>query len=303
MSEDGAPEAKGTDGAAEDDPTQGLIDFYSSQAALVLEQYNNINQLLGQTNDWTWPGTHCEVLLRSFLRRYMPSCYSVDKGFIFGRREYESSTKHCPEIDILIHDVLNFSPIFQVDDFVIVQAKAVSGIIQVKRTMDIATLRRSMKNVVEGKEHFLRFCSPKSYLSVFSAAVFFDERINSEKEEEKICLWDRLPPYQSVLSEFFGHQERWRLAPDFIGSLKGVSLYRDQYGEDLIQYIGVPSRLHGKNLCLQLMLWKASRLISPVGCSMPFAFPTVPRSEIAKLSIDKAGKCSCGPIDGDPPGS
>lgn len=68
-----------------DDLSQGLIDFYSGQAAVMLAQYEDINRLLGDTDDWTHPGTHCKVLLRSFLRKHVLAGMSVDKGFVFGR--------------------------------------------------------------------------------------------------------------------------------------------------------------------------------------------------------------------------
>ena len=84
---------------------QGLVDFYSSQADLMLAQYENINRLLGPTTDWTGPGTHCEALLRDLLRRFLLKDAAVDKGFIFGRCDHNGIERHSPEIDILIHDV------------------------------------------------------------------------------------------------------------------------------------------------------------------------------------------------------
>jgi hypothetical protein len=84
---------------------EGLLNFYSSQAALILSQYNNINHLLGPTTHWTPTGTLCEELLRDFLRRSLCSYMAVDKGYIYGRRPTGSrKTSHCPEIDLLIHD-------------------------------------------------------------------------------------------------------------------------------------------------------------------------------------------------------
>jgi hypothetical protein len=50
--------------ATQYDQEKGLIEFYSSQAELLLRQYQNIEQLLGPAgSDWTWPGEHCETLL------------------------------------------------------------------------------------------------------------------------------------------------------------------------------------------------------------------------------------------------
>src|SRR5262249_25465500 len=102
----------------------GLMEFYSAQAAVMLAQYRNIEHLLGLTNDWTVPGTHCEVLLRDLLRTYLPSYYKTDKGFMYGRRPAGNDSQHCPEIDILVHDNHRFRPIFQLEDFVIAQAEA-----------------------------------------------------------------------------------------------------------------------------------------------------------------------------------
>src|SRR4051794_26056421 len=86
------------------DPGPGLMEFYSSQATLMLSQYQNIERLLGPTNDWTAPGTYCEILLRDCLKAHLPSYYGVGKVFIYGRRQVGDSTRHSPEIDILIHN-------------------------------------------------------------------------------------------------------------------------------------------------------------------------------------------------------
>src|ERR1700730_3956934 len=108
-----------TNAAGPVDLSPGLVEFYSSQATLMLSQYENIERLLGPTNDWTAPGTYCEVLIRDLLRAYLPSYYRVDKGFIYGRRPVGDDTNHCPEIDILVHNNHHYRPLIQIEDFVI----------------------------------------------------------------------------------------------------------------------------------------------------------------------------------------
>src|SRR5688572_3738026 len=93
------------------DLRQGLFEFCSSQAEVMLAQYRNINQLLGPTDDWTAPGTLCEVLIRDLIRRVLPSRYSVDKGFVFGRRMKGSDEVHSPEVDVLVHDTHEYAPV------------------------------------------------------------------------------------------------------------------------------------------------------------------------------------------------
>lgn len=70
----------------------GLFQFYSSQADLLLAQYENITQLLGPTTDWTHHGTHCETLLRDFLRRHLLKSMSVDKGYEYSNGETQQGT-------------------------------------------------------------------------------------------------------------------------------------------------------------------------------------------------------------------
>ena len=104
----------------EDAITVGLRRFYSSQAEVMLAQYENINSLLGPTSHHTHRGTHCEVLLRNCIRTFLPPNWSANKGFIFGRVCRNGKHVHSPEIDILIHDISVARPVFQLDDFVIV---------------------------------------------------------------------------------------------------------------------------------------------------------------------------------------
>lgn len=123
----------------------GLLKYYSTQAELMLAQYENINRLLGPTDDWTHPGDFCEILFRDFLRKFLPPNLSADKGFFYGRATLEGEDTHCPEIDILIHDTQTYRPIFRMGDFVIVQPQAVRGMIQVKRTFSQTQVKKGVK--------------------------------------------------------------------------------------------------------------------------------------------------------------
>lgn len=152
---------------AEYDLEHGLREFYASQAESLLAQWRNIEELLGPTQDFTAPGTHCEVLLRDFLRKQVPAWMRVDKGFVYGRTsrwkliatngntKEEQVWQHGPEIDLLIHDTLRYRPIFRLEDFVIVQPEAVLGMIQVKRSFQASEFTIAVENIVDGKRHLL----------------------------------------------------------------------------------------------------------------------------------------------------
>ena len=131
----------------------GIQDFDDSVARTMLAQYQQIEQLLGDTYDWTHPGNLCESLLREFLRDSLPGKLSVDKGFVYGRTQKED--RHCPEIDILIHNSHEYSPLFRSGDFVLVEPEAVIGVIQVKRSFQGDPLKKGIEQTVAAKKFLL----------------------------------------------------------------------------------------------------------------------------------------------------
>lgn len=247
----------------------GLFDFYASQAEVMLSQYKNIVHLLGPTDDWTAPGTHCEVLLRDFLRRNLPSTFSVDKGFIYGRREVEGVSKHCPEIDILIHDTSLYRPAFRLEDFVIVQPEAVRGIIQVKRTLTSGQLKSAVENIVEAKR-FVRDCKTQASVpleEVFSAAVFFEDDIFVPKKKTVSETYKN-----QIVSHFSEFKDGYTM-PNYVGSLMHNSLFFSGLNRQRMSY-GIFHSVHnGKNAGLQGMLVHLSRAILSFGMQPRFQFP------------------------------
>jgi hypothetical protein len=275
------------------DPDIGLIDFYSSEAEVIVAQYQNIEKLLGQTHDYAGPGTHCEVLLRDFLRRNMPQGICVDKGFVHGRIGAGDASWHCPEIDILIHDNLRFRPIFRVQEFVIVQPEAVLGVIQVKRSLKGNQLKKGIANVALAMRHVVDSAelngSPWAMgfsldRKVFSAVVGFDGKPKRAKKIEATIAdvhhsadfnTQRYTPPLSV----------WML-PHFVGSLQGV-FAADFIGRRQVlqrRFDFYQSVVDGKNVSLQAMLWLLTDSISKnKGTSVEldkgrFAFPETMKS-------------------------
>lgn len=248
---------------------RGLFDFYASQAEVMLAQYENIVHLLGRTDDWTAPGTHCEVLLRDFLRRNLPSTFSVDKGFIYGRREVNGMSTHCPEIDILIHDSSLYRPAFRLEDFVIVQPEAVRGVIQVKRTLTCGQLSSAVENVVEAKR-FVRDCGTQMTVplqKVFGAAVFFEDDIRPPKRKVVSDTYRK-----QIVRHYSEFNDAYTL-PNYVGSLKHLSLFFGGPNKKRMAYSVYNSIHHGRNAGLQGFLAQLSRAVLPFGMQPRFQFP------------------------------
>lgn len=265
------------------DLEQGIRNFYASQAKAILAQWTNVENLLGPTNDFTAPGTHCEVLLRDFLRRQLPSWVRVDKGFVYGRTKRWCMVKdenslsvekecelHGPEIDLLIHDELMFRPVFRLEDFVIVQPEAVLGMIQVKRSFQANEFASAVANIVDGKRHLLECYfnanSSREHLptaDVFCAAVEF-EASNRHNDTFRKKLLDAYE-WQTRFSDHDSQKIRaktWTL-PDFVGSIDGKyamhAARKESTGE--MTYQVLEGNRDSTNIALQELLIRLTSVI------------------------------------------
>lgn len=253
-----------TNSAPSFDLSPGLVEFYASQATLMLSQYENIERLLGPTDDWTAPGTHCEVLLWDFLRFHLPSYYRVDEGFVYGRRPVGNATAHCPEIDLLVHNNHHYRPLIQIEDFVIVQGKAAHAAIQVKRGMNKRQLSEAIENVRDATVHVGWSCRDVSRnpFKFFSGVVFFDE----EKPRKDLKPSET---YRNCIEELFSDPTTWESAPDFIGSLQHHFYRRSSYNINRLNYAGYPASVNGQNIAVQFLLWIVTHIISGYGTQPP----------------------------------
>jgi hypothetical protein len=214
------------------DLSPGLLEYYSSQAEIMLAQYENINRLLGPTDHWSKPGEFCEILFRDFLRKFLPPSLSADMGFAYGRTILGKEDIHSPEIDILIHDTEKHRPIFRMGDFVIVKPEAVRGVIQVKKALTPTQVRRGIANIVKtklllhrvwkGKEDWQR---TEFSRRIFSAVIGFEQDMSKSQKGDKTA--NDIMSYKSCLLHWYQVQQReyksWVL-PSFIGSLQGLIL-------------------------------------------------------------------------------
>jgi hypothetical protein len=280
--------------------SEGLVKFYSTQADLLLAQYENINQLLGPTTDWTHPGTHCEVLLRDFLRRHLLQGMSVDKGFIYGRVGRDGKESHGPEIDLLIHNTMDYRPVFRLEDFVIVQPEAVLGIIQVKRTFrpgKKGSLAEGIRQAVDAKQHFLdltvqskiaemtvayggnsklvkKYPTFPDLRQVFSAVVSFEDETNKDPETYHRALLDAYRHSRRNAYAGCDYDTAVYVLPHFVGSLKHLSLSSDGRHSMERQYGAFASLHEGRNVGLQLLLANLTYMIFNFkNKHPPFAFP------------------------------
>ena len=91
-------------------------------------------------------GASREVVVREFIRCFLPSSYAIGHGEVFSERNDRSK-----QVDVIIHDDV-FSPVFKTDDGgILVPCEAVYGVAEVKTRLDSNGWETALANVASVK--------------------------------------------------------------------------------------------------------------------------------------------------------
>ncbi len=160
--------------------------YYGSLANELKLKSDKINLLV--SHDQT-VGNYREYLLREFLKKHIPSKFSVATGFIEG---------YSRQVDIIIYDSQNFSPSFSEGDLVVVAQEAVRAVIEVKTNLITAKLKEAL-------EFFHHISLPgfrTSRLPMFKGVFAFDtEYTTSQSIAEYIKSFYNDPYFEEDLQE------------------------------------------------------------------------------------------------------
>lgn len=120
------------------EPYRNRLDYHCQEAEAMLATYRNFEKIIGTNHHNQTDGYHCEVLLKTYLRKHLCKRYSIDTGFIctdpslndFEDEEYIEGLIHkekfkqaSKQIDILIHDTIDYENIYSIEDCVCVIPK------------------------------------------------------------------------------------------------------------------------------------------------------------------------------------
>ena len=86
-------------------------------------------------------GQFAEDLLRDLLEKLLPKKVSISQGFILGK---ELCSHQC---DILIYDSHNFAPLFKTNSLVVLPAKSVFAVIEVKTSIGKRQFLKTLKDL------------------------------------------------------------------------------------------------------------------------------------------------------------
>ncbi len=186
-------------------PLENLTRFHSAEAQALLEKYRQVEYLIGKETHNVSDGDYCEDLVRAFLRPVVPGRYSVDTGFIRNSpnagyvTQEKISRNVSPQLDVIIHDTLDYAPIFRSGEFVVVLPAAVVGVVEVKKTLDSGNLNNALDLLATVREMLeLSACPPpRPFTGVFAFTAN-----------------EKLHPQSNAISDTFGNAFR-RIAIDF----------------------------------------------------------------------------------------
>lgn len=133
--------------------------YYRSLSQELAAVKSRVRQLI-QTNHWQTDGEWKESVLRSVLRRHVPSTVGVGRGFIVGPRQASS------QIDVLLYDT-SFPLLHQDGDLVFITPDAVRGIIEVKSTLRTDELTETLTKLADNAE-LLRDGAKRIFLGLFA---------------------------------------------------------------------------------------------------------------------------------------
>ena len=179
-----------------------LANEFASQSAQIKQFVKSHGPSIGAAH---------EIMLRSFLKKYLPKWVSVGHGFILARTGLLSR-----ECDIIIYNSNYYSPLYQIEDFVVLAPESVICVIEVKTVLNRRMLHDSLANLVTVK------------------------RIRPDVETSLIVF--RPPSLQAIcthLESFDFTALPKELIPDQIFGLTKYALHRMDFRSDLDKTRGV----------------------------------------------------------------
>jgi len=175
---------------AEKDHWGNLASYHSADVEALLQRHRQVEKLIGSQHHSPSEGYHCELLLTDYLRKVFPEHYSVDTGFIRGNPIKTADGNlivASPQIDILIHNTHEFSPIYRMGNLVVVLPESVIGIIEVKKNFTSGQLEDALNNIAKTMLVLMpNIVSANS--KIFTAAVSFGSNmtIHSKTYENRL---------------------------------------------------------------------------------------------------------------------
>lgn len=149
------------------------IEFHKSTAKELIAIKDRVRNLV---NHWGEDGRHHEAVIKTMIQRFLPERFKIGSGFIVRQTRERGSHETSKQIDLIIYD--NSYPIlFRDNDFVILTADSVLGIIEVKAN----ATNQGLEEVIDKANENGKFIfNAKIYnrKPLFNGIFSFESRVN-----------------------------------------------------------------------------------------------------------------------------
>lgn len=228
-----------------------LLQFHQTEGTSLFSKYRQIELLLGLQHHPYTEGYYCEYLLREYLRRNIPLRLRVNTGFVkvnplnsVKSKKNKKGTKlrATPQIDIIIHDVLDHSPLFQIEDMVIILPESLKAVIEVKKKLTSVNFKEALLNVVSSKKIISEqrsFSSEMTFFAIFS----FDTPTFGSKSK---TIANRLI---AIAKKY-----EFKLLPDFIFCGNTYAIIKNVISNDKQCFSIYRTDINGTNISMQFFL-------------------------------------------------
>lgn len=149
-------------------------------------------------------GALTEEVVRDFLRRHLPGGVEVQQGFILS-----DDGEISPQCDVLIYDRDAYAPLYSINDIVVIPARAVIAVVEVKTTINKSIFHKTI-------DYFKKLAdvapSISTYLFIFDSRSIADisKYLHSYEHPGDYQLWDH-DTYPQLPGEIIGIDETFHL--------------------------------------------------------------------------------------------
>lgn len=168
-------------------------------------------------------GLLTEEILRQFLSTYLPKGVGVEQGFII-----DENSNLSKQIDIIIYDNQLYSPLYRINDIVVVPNKSVLDVIEVKTTVKSQTAFHDIIKYFHSISQILDYKTKKRLFIYNSTTTYrFDKYFKNFKHTEEYQEFDH-DTFQYLPDTLTGIKSSYHLEKEYVtieGDMMGYISY------------------------------------------------------------------------------
>ena len=196
-------------------------EFFRLKTEELLNQILQVKTFIKKHNPTI--GVLTEEILRQFLSTYLPKGVAVEQGFII-----DENSNLSKQIDIIIYDNQLYSPLYRVNDIVVVPNKSVLDVIEVKTTVKSKTAFHEIIKYFHSISQILDFKTKKRLFIYNSTTTHrLDEYFKSFKHSGEYQKFDH-DTFQYLPDTLTGIKSSFHLGKDYVTferDMKGYTSY------------------------------------------------------------------------------